>query len=300
MLHVMNGDATFYALRSLRLSGRALVWRDALLDGPVPNGLKSDADWFARAKWMGKHAGADVPAYFAGAREFSRDFAVSANDDEVVFWFEEDLFCQLPLCYLLAAKPPGAKWSVICPDASLGATSPDRLAVAFDERREATADLVALATTAWAAYSSSDPRSLAHLVERGDFSAWPLLKRGLLAHLARFPSTANGLGAIEQTVLEGLREGPSTFTAAFSRLGWAPYGLGDFQLAVLLLDLPDLVEIGGEGDPEQCASWALTLTTKGRDVVDARARHARERWLGGVHLRNNEWLWDGSTLIPSG
>lgn len=299
MLHVLNGDGTFYALSSLRLSGRALVWRDALLDGPTPNGLRSEADWFVRAKWLGKHAGFDVAAYFAGAREFERDFSTRASEDEVVLWFEEDLFCQLPLCYLLSSKPAGAKWSVICPDSPLGATSPDRLAVAFDERRVASPELTALAATAWAAYSASDPRALIHLVEEGDFSAWPLLKRGLAAHLARFPSVANGLGAVEQSLLEGLRDGPTTFAAAFTRLGWSPYGLGDFQFATLILNMPDLVHVGGEPDAERCATWALTITPKGRNVLDARARYARERWLGGVHLRANEWQWDGATLVPS-
>lgn len=313
VLHVLNGDATYAALKPLQLQGRALVWRDALLEGPARNGLRSLEDWTHRARHLAP-MGIDPGQYLEGVRAFLKDFAAAARGEETVLWFEEDLFCQLPLCYLLSMKAAAGAWSVVCPEDPLGPSKPDRLAVLYDERRPADPALVDLATRAWDAYASADPTRVEALLSE-DLARWPLLRRGLLAHLSRFPGVANGLGAHEAALLAILREagGPLPFRELFPRFNDGPLGrvlgAGDHVAAWWLWSLQDgarpLVRIEGlrAGDfarQTQAAirEWRIELTKAGDDAMDGRADHVKlnapERWLGGVHVkpRENAWRWD--------
>ena len=233
MLHVLNGDSTYQSLRPLQLEGRALVWRDATLQGPVPNGLASDADWRERGRWLAAHAGIMEREFVEGALTFRRDLASAKQTEEVVLWFEEDLFCQLPLCYLLTQMPAGAKWSVICPEDKLGPSPPDVLARRFDERRAADAPLVELARRAWRAYASADPREVLPLATTSD-ARWPLLARGLRLHLARFPAPRDGLSAMQRAMLADLASegGESAFRDHFARLEVADREVSHLQLGV--------------------------------------------------------------------
>lgn len=311
MLHILNGDSTFAKLRPLALPGRALVWRDALLDGPVPHGLRTEADWALRARALSAEQGVLAREFLAGVREFLRDLDSQATRDEVVLWFEEDLFCQLPLAYLLSRKPDGAKWSVVCHEERLGTAPTDKLAIFYDERRVADEALVWLATRAWDAYSSEDPTRIEALL-REDFAAWPLLKRGLLLHLLRFPSTRDGLSVIERAALTELSSGAVDFPALFLRWNGRPevrdYGLGDLQLAHVLWrlasSLDPLVRLDGAppemraGTLESCGRWNASLTRVGQAVLagsrDAASLGAHEGWLGGVRLGAGRpaWRWD--------
>lgn len=314
MLHIVNGDATLALLQQARVPGEFLVWRDALLDGPAPNGLASRADWEERAARNATDWGISRDAYLQGALSF---FArLDAGDpEEVVLWFEEDLFCQLPLCHLMPrAKKCAPEWSVICPERPLGTHSPDELRIHFAARRRPPPAREALAERAWAAYSASDPRGLEALVQE-DLAAWPLLKRGLLAHLARFPSTVNGLGALEAAAMAALREGPLAFPALFKRLQPTPlfrtYGIGDAQVASLVDGLSSspspllaLTSPARRDDVlERVMTSTVTLTRVGEAVLNGSRDHTQlnppDRWLGGVHLAPGKplWRWDGAKLV---
>src|SRR5512134_2295961 len=102
MLHVTNGDAAAEAIRSIGVGGDVLVWRDVLHEGPVP-AAASDvelreirATFIARSGW-GELA--EVRADFA--RRDARLAAALDSGEEVVLWFEGDLFDQLQLLQTL-------------------------------------------------------------------------------------------------------------------------------------------------------------------------------------------------------
>lgn len=308
----MNGDSTLRLLAQAGLDGEYAIWRDALMEGPAPNGLLTRADWEERAARNATDWGISRDAYLAGVDEFHARLD-KGDPAEVVLWFEEDLFCQLPLCYLLARprERGGAAWSVICHEDRLGEQAPDKLRLFFEARRKLTPPFEALARRVWSAYGAADPSGLAALLGE-DFAPWPLLKRGVLAHLARFPSTANGLNALEQAALEAIRARPIAFPDLYARLNpaepYRTYGAGDLQLASLLHDLASgpapLVTLAGAAPRDdvldRVRDATLALTTTGRAVLDGQKDHVKlnppDRWLGGVHHAPGRplWRWDAA------
>jgi hypothetical protein len=95
VLHVLNGDATLRVFQQTRLPGDVLVWRDILVEGPA-------APPAVRAPYLAERLGIDAQEYVAGRRQEAAALEGSADHDEVVLWFEQDLFCAVNLWFLLA------------------------------------------------------------------------------------------------------------------------------------------------------------------------------------------------------
>ena len=106
-LHVTNGDSVAHVLEHIVPHGRVLAWRDALHDGPVVAG-PPEATRKGRARFLatvGFGAAALIEAGFA-ARDAALDRALDGGD-EVVLWFEHDLYDQLQLVEDPLARVPG-------------------------------------------------------------------------------------------------------------------------------------------------------------------------------------------------
>jgi hypothetical protein len=102
MLHITNGDMAVGVLRAAEFPGTFLPWRDVLHDGPVPAGLSLQQLSRVRVEFI-------VSCGWGKAEEAGRQFLTrdgtldaSANEDEIVLWFESDLYDQLQLCQVLA------------------------------------------------------------------------------------------------------------------------------------------------------------------------------------------------------
>ena len=98
IVHVCNGDSTADSLSLADLPGEIRVWADALNQGPVLP-VADDAYWQARAAFLQTRGLADAGKKIAGY-----DHAVdeAARAEELILWFEHDLFDQLALIRLLA------------------------------------------------------------------------------------------------------------------------------------------------------------------------------------------------------
>jgi hypothetical protein len=318
MLHIHNGDCTADVARRSSIPGEHFAWREALISGPTPRGL-SAADWKATRV---EH----LTAAYSVEKEFcEREFAAqeevlrsAAKHDEIVLWFEHDLFCQVNLIYLLsrlaAETASGPKISLVSIDRfpgkenfrGLGELKEDELASLFPARQAVTTDHFDLAQRAWDAYCSQNPADVELLIASGT-DALPFLQAALIAHLKRFPSTANGLGQIEHSGLQILESGSTSFAGLFERFSsTAPvYGLGDSQFWLALRRMKDakqpLLEVepnGNGGGPPRNATF--TITQAGINILSGADDFVRSNgidlWLGGVHLNNdNLWRWDPDT-----
>jgi len=316
MLHVTNGDSAADLLERAGIPGRVLPWRDVLHEGPVPAGLSqtelSDvrARFIAERGWAG---GDDVRQAFA-----ARDAALEdcGRHEEVVLWFEHDLYDQLQLLQLLDwfADHSGivARLSLICVGEYLSQLDERRLRSLYVLRGDVSATELQLGKKAWAAFRSPNPEGIAALVG-ADTSALPFVGAALSRHLEEFPSLDNGLSRSERQVLEALNDGKKklreVFFAAHHEREEAVF-LGDSVFAYYLQRLNrvagPLVQLAGGGaitappDPAERAYWdaSVELTEVGRDVLAGRQDWVKlngiDRWLGGVHLSgtDSEWRWD--------
>lgn len=286
MLHVINGDATLSLLKQSPVKGTFLVWKDMLMEGPVRE-KDGGLDLKARAAFLKAEYGADPAKYLSEMKGlFGALEKAARGKDEVVFWFEEDFFCQIHLVYLLAHLPAplkakGRAW-VICPEKPLGVRLPTAFAKLLDGRLPLEPALLTLANKVWKAYSASSTagwQTFLKWAQSGDgFAPWPLLKSGLRAHLGRLPTANGSLSALETALLRSLSGGTLAF-GAFAKRVWSepmvrPLGLGDAQIARYALDLaaraePLLYVEGAGSSPAPGKApvprdWKLHLTEAGR------------------------------------
>jgi hypothetical protein len=317
LLHVHNGDCSANILRRSGLPGEQLVWREALIAGPTPQGLSSEAWRAMRANYLAEAYGREAAECMAGLAEQEEALRRFSEYEEVTLWFEHDLFCQTLLIYLLdwfsQVELNETKLSLVCinqfPAISdfrgLGQLSPEQMASLFETRREVTDAELDLAVRSWAAYCSPNPQALEELLA-GDTSALPFLRDAFLHHLARFPSTGNGLGRIENKALELINAGYSEFASLFNEFGHAEpvYGLGDFQFwndlkrigaASQPLLLIDGLKMVSPDEAQDFTKSVFKLTEAGHTIRSAKddflKMNAVDFWLGGVHLSAQGQIW---------
>src|SRR6476659_8634149 len=101
-LHVANGTCTTDIIHAAHIPGTTSIWADPLYEGPVPGGLSDEELMDVRARYL---TGADDPADVDPVNDLRR-WRSTIDDhaayDELVLWFEHDLFDQLNLIQLLS------------------------------------------------------------------------------------------------------------------------------------------------------------------------------------------------------
>jgi hypothetical protein len=269
---------------------------DILMEGPA------DGDGETRAAWLAPRLGVTPEAYARGWREGQATLAAAKAHDEVVLWFERDLFCATNVWFVLDrlhAPRVSLVFPAIDDDApGLGALDAAAFPTLFEGRSRLSADEIADARALWRAYAAPDPTGLARLQP-----IFPFADAAIRRHCGRFPSTTHGLDELEQETLAVL-DRPFAFGALFqaARRSEAAneLGIGDVQFAAMLRDLAGgatpLITID---DPQQpFGRWRVSRTAAAIDVLAGRADRlalsSLDRWLGGVHLRSGAplWRWD--------
>ena len=320
MLHIHNGDSAAETAKRSDLPGEHLAWREALVCGPAPGGLSEVEFRRVRAKHLADAYGVSFEKCENELYEQEEVLARFYDHEEVVLWFECDLFCEIQLIYLLdwfaRRDLRQTKLSLICiaefPGIEafhgLGQLNEAQLASLFPQRQNVTAAQLQLGSKAWAAYSSSNPKEIESLLD-SDLSALPFLKSALLKHLRRFPSTDNGLGRIGNVGLELIAKGFGNFRSLFPAFvrREPEYGFGDAQLYFELKRLTNasapLLKVSGgvdraKMDAAQMLLSSFEITEHGKAVLagdqDFVVSNGIDHWLGGVHLEGNEaqWRWE--------
>jgi hypothetical protein len=317
MLHIHNGDASADTARKTDLPGEHFAFRESLITGPTPADL-DPPDWRqVRARHLSESYDVEIETCERQLLEQERKLAAISNHDEVILWFEHDLFCQVHLIYLLstiAQHATSTKLSLICINEfegkpkfrGLGELDSDQLASLFPRRQPVTPTQLQIASSAWAAFTSPNPEAIEKFLESNS-GALPFLAQALRAHLRRFPATANGLGAIEKCGLELIRNGLTAFGGMFGAFVDAEpiFGLGDAQFWLALKRMADartpLITINRpttntDNIVDHNASFSLTqvgdaVLRGNADFVDL---NEIDLWLGGVHLSGDAaaWRWD--------
>jgi hypothetical protein len=322
MLHVTNGDSAVERLRAAGITGEILPWRDVLHDGPVPEGKSADELRALRASFIAAQFGLDPRAIEREFEERDETLARFRDHDEVVLWFEHDLYDQLQLLQLLdwfSERPLGrTRLSQVASDDYLGSMPQEEIRRRFEARETVSPQQITLARQGWAAFRAPDPRALETFVARGDeLHSLPFLQAALRRQLQELPDAHSGLSRTERQALEAIASGRSelrdVYPAAHHQREEAIY-LGDSSFAhylellsgpntplVTLEDGSPLRTPRGESDEE---FWhrRVTLTDAGRAVLAGTEDRVRllgiDRWLGGVHLFGHAvpWRWDGGRV----
>jgi hypothetical protein len=312
--HVANGTATTQLIEAAGIPGSWSIWADPLHEGPVPAGLTDSQLLDVRARYLGGPDGGAVDPV-NDLREWRMAIERYSAYDELILWYEHDLFDQLNLIQVLSwicARVPAEKEiSLICigsfPDRpafkGLGELEPDELASLLPEREHVGAAQFRLADRAWQAFRQPTPEALDAL-RRTDTTALPLLAAALTRLLEDYPWTGDGLSRTERQLLRLAAAGVDNLASAFPRLHASEnaYYVTDVSLSALAEDLAagsqPLLTLGPAAAGDQPLRRSIALTDAGGAVLagaqDRLALAAIDRWIGGVHLRADApvWRWD--------
>ena len=241
------------------MPGRTSIWADALHDGPVAD--VSDEELVRiRAAFIAD--GLDVSAEEVEADLTHWRDVVDDDDgyDELVLWFEHDLFDQLNLIQLLTRvgrdRPIRKPVSLISINRypghphfkGIGELTPADVAALYATRRPVTPQQIQLAAIAWDAFRSGERPRVDALLS-GDTSALPFLAPALRRHLAEAASGPDGLTRSERRLIEQLAAGPLDIHTAFAGMhaGETAYYITDSSFWQMVKGLaarsPALIEV---------------------------------------------------------
>ncbi len=299
-LHITNGGIVSEAIAAAGITGVTVEYADVLHEGPVPPDDDPEAFTETRAAFLAECGWAPAGA----AREHIDAWRERVQDgapfDEVVLWYEHDLFDQLLLIRLLSwwsRRSPQDAPSLVSPPDYLGVQNPAQLADLYGARQRVNEAQLTLAVDAWRAVTAPEPRGIAQLLRDDRIEALPHLAGALRRLLEEYPSPVSGLGRTERQVLEILAQSPLTpfdlFTANARREERVFMGDATFFLRLdrMLAARRPLIERSGDDAP-------LQITDNGRRALDGALDdvvvNGIDRWIGGVHLTlENVWRWDG-------
>jgi Domain of unknown function (DUF1835) len=299
-LHITNGDGALYLLKKSGILGTHVAWRDALNEGPVPAGLSLEETSALRATYL---AASGYGSPIKLLHEFERRDAQlrrAAEFDEIVLWFEHDLYDQLQLLQALTALAefdlePG-RVSVVQTDHYLANMTVDEMSALFPKRRTATPAIFKSAVRAWQRFTSDSPDDL-YRAAREDAIGLPFLRAALQRLCEEYPWKRDGLSRSQRQALYAVAQGPARREELFARAQAheEAYFLGERLFDKMLDDLAI-----GAGALVEEEEGRLVPTALGRRVLagdaDWLGEHAIDRWIGGVHLIAEKLTrWDDDT-----
>ena len=317
MLHITNGEATKDPLERSGVPGRFSSWDDILHEGPTP--LVSGEPWLrTRARYFAS-AGYGTEAEMFDAFKVKDDaLETLADEDEVVFWFEHDLYDQLLLVRHLwwidtHGRDRAGRYSVVMGTDYLGLLKPEDFPLRFERRQPISEEQIALGSGAWRIFCADDPGRLMAFSdlrpEGRSCLELPYLGRAIHRLLEEFPSSYNGLARTERQILAVLADGDrspeQTFieSSKFEEDIW----LGDSSFWTRVKGLNagphPLLSLDVESREERLPTGTLTITGTGRRVLAGGADHVGlngiSRWIGGTFLTPERcWRWTGFSLQP--
>jgi hypothetical protein len=315
MLHIRCGEDILSRLDEAGVPGLKLSWADPLCEGPW---LPYERAFVRplRARYLADRGALDFMGALDTLATADEALVDAADHDEVVLWFEHDLYDQPILAYLLTELAPldrrGVRISLIQRSAhpgiarfiGLGQLDAAALGALFPLREQVTEATFELAARAVEAWTAPEPAALEAL--RRPDPALPHLAAAVDRYLAEYPALVNGLALSERLALAAIAGGARTARAVFAEVQerethpWMGDAMLFARLRVLSEGAAPLIAVDDawptlldlEGDPR------LALTDIGREVLagaaDWLAVQPQERWMGGVHLRpgGTDWRWD--------
>ena len=296
-LHITNGDDLSEKIMEMNLPGDLVTWREMLCEGPASQDV-GDAEFLKlRRKFLKE-------SYKISKQEYQEKFvseleklAAINNYDEIVLWFEFDLFSHMNMLAVIAFLLQNKKndpLSLVCSRKlegeqemiPLSELSQGRLKKHYDQRIPLTEDDVSTAEIIWELYCSKSPKRLTSEIKKS--TNFEYLASSIRAHIERFPSAKTGLNTLESNVLKLIER--HEITSLHHLLGYALkyqgyYGYVDVEMQRVIEKLREFYTISKSGislnaDGEKALSGSKNFYQRLKD----------NEFYGGV--RKYDFLYD--------
>ena len=242
LLHIINGDDLTDKLQQLELPGDVIVWREMMCEGPTIQEVGSEHFLNIRKKFLWEQYGILEKEYQEKFISELDKLAAINGYDEVVLWFEFDLFSHMnmlavisflkqnrkknPLYLVCSGRLKGEKKLEPLPELSV-----KQLQRHYNNKIPLTTDDLSVADIIWELYCSQNPKRLKSEIKKS--TNFEYLSSSIRAHIERFPNAKTGLNSLETNVLKLIKN--HEITSPHHLLGYALqyqgyYGYVDVQM----------------------------------------------------------------------
>jgi len=243
ILHITNGDSTTNYLQSLQFEGEFITWREMLCEGKTSIDVGSEAFWKTRFDFLKSSYKVTKKTFIDFTLKEYRSLCQKKNQQEIVLWFEHDLFCQINMIAIISwikRFRKGEKVSLVCSGDVKGSKkrlglcelNSEQIQQHYTNRVELTQDDIEYADYIWQLYCSDSPLRLETVHKFNPMSPFIYLSEAIEMHLKRFPSIENGLNSIENYIIQTANKtNPTSKHQLVGNLlkGEEVYGFGDLQ-----------------------------------------------------------------------
>ena len=209
-LHIVNGDSLTEQMQELNLPGEVVTWRELLCEGPTLQEINSEF-FKLRKKFLRK-------TYNISSDNYEERFVAEVkklktfNDyDDVVLWFEFDLFCHINMLAAiscLSEKEKKTPISLVCSKKlegekehkPLSQLSLDELKNHHQNRIHLNTEDIEVANLIWELYCGNNPLKLKPQIKTP--TNFEYLSSCIRAHVERFPNSITGINSLERNVLK--------------------------------------------------------------------------------------------------
>ena len=238
--HVLNGDCLLEQFPK-NIPGEFIICRECLVEGPV-GAQNLDIFWKQRASFIEESYGFAKELFIEKTVNELAKLTNISEDSEINLWFENDLFCQVNLWFVMHRLANSKKTSNVywVRPLNLGWTvfadlSESELEKSFEQRVKLEINEIELFSSLWENYCQNNFSVLAEIADKLS-ARFNELPKVIKAHVERFAPKGE-LGKPEQIIAElvekaGTRDLKVIFNAfrAFNDI----YGFGDLQVKRLL------------------------------------------------------------------
>ena len=300
LLHITNGDNLTDRLKSLKLKGDIITWREMLCEGKTLTNVGSESFWKTRFEFLNKNYKISKQWFVEKTLKEYRLLCNHKQEDQIVLWFEFDLFCQINMLAVISWLKTHRKYaqiSLVCSGDEdetdkmygLNELSDEQLLELFEKRTVLKQDDIEYADYVWQLYCSDNPIRLENLTDF-KYYQFDYLSEAIKAHLKRFPTIKNGLNEIENHILQlSLDKSPKSKRELLSTVlsDQGVYGFGDTQYERIISTLK----------PLYTSFNPVRLSKKGKEILEGKTSYYssirdNEAYLGGAlkynYLYNTE------------
>lgn len=299
-LHITNGDDITSSIRELELPGEVIVWREMLCEGPTTVHLGSESFIKLRKDFLESTYNISSEDYDKQFIEELNTLTVSNGYDEIVLWFEFDLFSHINMLAVISHLMENKKTMpvyLVCSKKlkdekeffPLSQLPLKHLKNHYDQRILLNQDDLETANLVWQLYNGDNPQKLIGQIKKK--TNFEYLSSCMRAHIERFPNSITGINSLEQNILKLIEK--NNITCMNQLIGYALqyqgyFGLGELQIRRLIDSLNLFYEVEDN---------RIVLTEEGKEALNASRNFYRElkndECLGGV--KKFDFLYDADS-----
>ncbi|MGB5385550.1 MAG: DUF1835 domain-containing protein [Eudoraea sp.] len=289
-LHITNGDSFTQKLKTLKLKGEIITWREMLCEGKTETNVGSESFWKTRFDFLHKNYKVSKSWFVEKTLKEYRSLCNHKQQDQIILWFEYDLFCQINMLAVLSWLKKHRRYAeiyLVCSGDEdetnrlyrLNDLSDEQLLNSYENKIKLSQNDIEYADYVWQLYCSDNPIRLENLIDFDNYQ-FDYLSDAIKVHLRRFPTIKNGLNELENRVLEfSLQQKPKSKKELLSSLtqNQGFYGFGDTQYERVISNLRPLFS----------SFNPVRLTRKGKEILEGQTNYYsqirdNEDYLGGA------------------